>query len=100
MKTKNLSESSKPKKIITYAQYDSKLSKSLNHYKSKGITEEELFSINGWISIEDFVPKGNIQTLSREEQRLIFYNDARDRLSFRGTNRKFKILRFSRVGPS
>lgn len=65
-----------------------------------GITEEELFSINDWISIEAFIPNGNIQTLSKEEQRLIFYNDARGRLSFRGTNRKFKILRFSRVGPS
>lgn len=38
----SLLSENKPKKIIAFDKYNSVLSKSLNHYKSKGITEDEL----------------------------------------------------------
>jgi len=42
----SLLSKSNSRKIIAFDQYNSVLSKSLNHYKSKGLTDEEISEIN------------------------------------------------------
>ena len=42
----SLLSKSKSRKIIAFDQYNSVLSNSLNHYKSKGLTDEEISEIN------------------------------------------------------
>ena len=52
----------KSRKIIGFEQYDSVLSKSLNHYKSKGLTDEEISEINSNRNIKEESTKKNLST--------------------------------------
>ena len=81
-----LSESSKPKKIITYAQYDSKLSKSLNHYKSKGITEEELKTNNNNNKTDKNINENMKRNVSLKNKLKININDINYKNPFQSLN--------------
>jgi len=52
----------KSRKIIGFEQYNSILSKSLNHYKSKGLTDEEISEINTNRNIKEENTRRNLST--------------------------------------
>jgi len=86
----SLLSESKPKKLIEYDQYGSLLSKSLNHYKSKGITEEDLRPNNNKadkIKENINITEGNIKrNISLKNKLKININDINYKNPFQSLN--------------